>query len=143
MIFLIPQACAQFLVIRLIPSLAGNLLKAVATVGGLSLLKLYVLSPFFPVWGSLTPGHISSRVLDSVRVHYVYCSLLCNCGNIFSCFWIQNLPGLCHALCFWSICNLLRYFLHLEPSSIICCCCLCSYCTWLGHVFEAESCVVT
>ena len=99
-IFPVSQARAQFLVIRLVPSPAGNLLKAVVTGGGLSLLKLYVVSLFFPVWGSLTQGHISTRVSDSVRVHYVYCSLLCNCGNIFSCFWIQNLPGLCHALCF-------------------------------------------
>ena len=70
-------------------------------------------------------------------------SLLCNLGDMFSCFRIQNLSGLCHALCFWFTCYLLRCLSHLEASYITCCCCLCSYCTRLCHVFEAENCVIT
>ena len=53
-------------------SLTGNLLKAAATVGGLQLLKLYVVSPFFPAWQSITQGHITSRILDSVWELYIY-----------------------------------------------------------------------
>ena len=127
----------------LLLSLIGNLLKAVHSWWFATVEVICCIS------------FLSSMGKSNLRLHFQQSFRLCLStlhlflftwqfwGYVFFCFRIQNLPGLCYALCFWSMCNLLRYLFHLEPSYIICCCCLCSYCTWLCRVFEAENCVIT